>query len=160
MQHSPFLFNVAVRYSGNRHDAEDNLQEAWINIFKNLHQYKEDGKLHAWMKRIVINVALGLKRKKWSSVVLVEHDVGLDQEVQPTVIKEMEVKDMMEYIFQLPPGYQEIFKLYVIDEFKHQEIADMMGIEASTSRAKLTIARRKLKTIINTTSKLYQHEES
>ena len=160
MCYSPFLYNVSRRYTKNTQDAEDALQDAWINIFRNLDQYKEEGRLEAWMKRIVINAALSMYRKKWSSVVLTEESFELEKAFDPCIIKTLEVEDMMRYIKQLPSGYQEIFTLYVIDEFKHEEIGEMLGIGPSTSRAKLSIARKKLKAIIQSSNKIYQYEAS
>lgn len=154
LRHSPLLFNVSLRYARSREDAEDVLQEAWVSIFNSLEQYNESGNLIAWMKKIVINKALRNRSNNWFNTDLVEVMDLSDKISNPTIWNELENEEVLKVIDRLPIGYSEVFKLYIIEGFKHAEIADMMGIEESTSRSKLTIARRKLRELILGTSKI------
>ncbi len=154
MRHSPLLFNVALRYTRSKEDAEDALQESWVNIFNSLDTYKEEGKLIAWMKKIVINKSLRNSNNSWFNTELME---VMDLEVsgeEPMVLQDLESEEILKVINRLPDGYSQIFKLNVIDGYKHAEIAEIMGIGESTSRSKLTIARTKLKDLILGTSKI------
>ena len=148
--YSPTLYSVARRYAVSKEDAEDTLQEAWVNIFSKLHTYTEQGCFVPWMKKIVINKALRNRESKWVRVDMTIDDVSINHSTSPQILKDFELEEVNKLIDSLPDGYREIFKMRVIDELKHKDIANIMGIEESTSRAKMTIARRKLQKLINT----------
>jgi len=151
------LFVASMRYSKNRMDAEDALQEAWINIFKSLGKYREEGKLLGWMKRIVINAALRKKQSSWFK----NEEIGLqnsrEAKLSPVAIDTMSANEILDHVLNLPPGYKEVFTLFVIDGYSHKEIGDLLNIKASTSRSKLTLARRKMQQSILKGNKIYAY---
>ncbi len=152
------LMQVSMRYSATKADAEDVLQEAWIKIFNALKNYQEQGKFLAWMKMIVIRVALRKKEKASFK----NEKAGLSDivhpKLDPSMIEDMTANEILGYVLNLPKGYQEVFKLFVIDGLSHKEIGELLNIEASTSRAKLTTARRKMQQTIINANKIYAHE--
>ncbi len=157
-KHTPGLFQVSLRYSKNEMDAEDVLQDAWMKIFKGLSAYREEGKLFAWMKKIVVHTALRKKERAWFKNESTRiHDIR-HPKVDPNAIQDMTADEILGYVLNLPEGYKQVFKLFVIDGFSHKEIGELLNIEASTSRAKLTHARKWMRETIMNANKLYAHE--
>jgi len=156
-RYSDPLFLVSQRYTKNRMDAEDVLQESWIKIFRALDKYKEQGMLLAWMKKIVIHTALGKKRSAWFK----KEKVGLENVAEPALqskaVDKMSADEILSYVLNLPDGYKEIFTLFVIEGYSHKEIGKFLGIEASTSRAKLTMARKKMQESFLKANKIYSY---
>lgn len=136
------LLSVSRRYSRNTADAEDVVQDSWIKIFNGLKTYNEMGQLEAWMKKIVIRVAL----RKQQSAAFKKEDLGIADNFHPAintdVVEKMSADEILDKVLRLPTGYKEIFKLFVIEGYSHREIGELMNIEESTSRAKLTKARK------------------
>ena len=149
------LFLVSQRYSKNKMDAEDALQESWIKIFKALSKYEEQGKLLAWMKRITIHTALRRKQSSWFKNEEIGLDSSVDPRFNPKAVDQMTADEILGYVLNLPPGYKEVFTLFVIEGYSHREIGELLGIQASTSRAKLTIARKKMQKSILEANKIY-----
>ncbi|MEO6404696.1 MAG: RNA polymerase sigma factor [Ferruginibacter sp.] len=137
------MLGVCQRYARNNADAEDMLQEAFIKIFDKMHQFKFEGSFEGWIRRIVVNTAL----KKYSltryskevSVYEVKETNGIYADA--AAYSHLTEKDLLVLINNLPDGYRLIFNLYVIEGYAHEEIAEMLGIQAGTSRSQLVKAR-------------------
>jgi RNA polymerase sigma-70 factor (ECF subfamily) len=137
------MLGVCYRYARNNSDAEDILQDAFIKVFAKVKQFKGDGSFEGWIRRIVINTALKkytLSRysKEIAGYELAEtsHDAA-----DPLAYGHLTEKDLLAMINNLPDGYRLIFNLYVIEGYQHDEIAEMLGIQAGTSRSQLVKAR-------------------
>lgn len=139
---SPML-SVCYRYTKSLADAEDVLQEGFVKVFFNLHQYRFQGELGAWIRRIMVTTAINyLKRNaRYQSelVFMDEHLHAVDHEAHPEL--KMEAKELADLIRQLPPGYQTIFNLYAVEGFSHVEIGNLLGIKESTSRSQYARSR-------------------
>lgn len=124
-------------------DAEDVLQEGFVKVFLNLHQYRFQGELGAWIRRIMVTTAINfLKRNERYQTELLfpdEHLHVVSNEHNPEV--KLEAKELADLIRQLPPGYQTIFNLYAVEGFNHVEIGKILGIQESTSRSQYARAR-------------------
>jgi RNA polymerase sigma-70 factor (ECF subfamily) len=124
-------------------DAEDVLQEGFVKVFLNLHQYKFQGELGGWIRRIMVTTAINyLKRNTRYQTDLLftdDHLHVVSNEHHPEV--KMEAKELADLIRQLPPGYQTIFNLYAVEGFNHVEIGKILGIQESTSRSQYARAR-------------------
>jgi RNA polymerase sigma-70 factor (ECF subfamily) len=142
-KYSSALMATALRYQCDHHTAQDMLQETWIKVFRGLGDYQEDGKLLPWMKRILINTILKSREKR---SITVQDINGWDRELDAVIIQsdQLELEDLMKMICSISPPARDIFMMYVIDGFAHAEIAEAMGITASTSRVHLSNARKKL----------------
>lgn len=137
------LFPVSLKYSSTYQQAEDNLQDAFLMIFKSMSQYKNKGSFEGWMKRIVINTALQKYRKQTVfEIIREEHykepEIEIDED-------EVSVDYLLQIIQQLPERYRQVFNLYVLDGFSHKEIAGIMNITTGTSKSNLARARLILK---------------
>jgi len=137
------LFALCLKYSKTHQEAEDNLQEAFITIFKKINQFKFKGSFEGWMKRIVINTALQTYRKK-NILNLVEEN--LSEQVEVAVDEDdISLDFLLKIIQELPERYQMVFNLYVLDGYSHKKIAEMLGVAEGTSKSNLSRARLILK---------------
>lgn len=141
---SGFLF-LCQRYLPDKEMAKDALQETFISIFKNIGQFEGKGSFEGWMKRIAINTSLHMHRK---SLLFgyedIEEHFDLSQEQIPEIYGTFEREDILGLLQLLPESLYLVFNLYVIEGYQHNEIAEMLKISESTSRAALHKARMKL----------------
>lgn len=137
------LFPVCLKYSATYQQAEDNLQDAFLMIFKSMPQYKNKGSFEGWMKRIVINTALQ-KYRKQTVFEIIREDHYKEPEIEIDE-DEVSVDYLLKIIQQLPDRYRQVFNLYVLDGFSHKEIAEIMNISTGTSKSNLARARVILK---------------
>lgn len=136
------MLGICYRYTKSMNDAEEVLQQGFIKVFHNLHQYRSDGELGGWIRRIMVNTAINyLKRRPQYQLDLGFEDSSLHpvDDSQPDM--RLNMKDLLNLIRQLPAGYQTIFNLHAVEGFTHVEIAKMMGISEGTSRSQYSRAR-------------------
>ena len=145
MRYSPMLLTVGRRYSRDYDSAKDILQESFIKIFRALPNYRETGSFQAWMRRIVINTALQLIDKSSYKNELPGLEMVDDPLLEPDAYSHLGAEELMKLIDGLPDGFREVFNLFVIDGFNHKEIAEQLEISESTSRSRLTRARKLLR---------------
>ena len=139
---APKMFGICLRFTKNKMEAEDVLQEGFIKIFTYLKDYRNDGSLEGWIRRTMINTAINYykKRAKQFSDVQIEHAEITDKEVE-SVIDKLSADELLGVIQDLPDGYRMVFNLSVIEGFTHKEIGTMLGISENTSKSQLSRAR-------------------
>ena len=146
---SPRMLGVCYRFAKNREDAEDMLQEGFIKVFTQIHQYRNEGALEGWIRRIVVHTCINIlkKNKKFADSVDIIHatSVHVKEEMIPSI---MQAKQVVECIRTLPLGYKTVLNLYAIEGYSHKEIACMLDIEESTSRSQYTRAKAMLEEIL------------
>ena len=146
---SPRMLGVCYRFAKNREDAEDMLQEGFIKVFTQIHQYRNEGALEGWIRRIIVHTCINIlkKNKKFSESVDIIHanSIHIKEEVIPSI---MQAKQVVECIRSLPIGYRTVLNLYAIEGYSHKEIAGMLDIEESTSRSQYTRAKAMLEDIL------------
>lgn len=137
------MFALCIRYSRDRAEAEDNFQDGFVKVFESLEQYKGKGSFEGWMKRIFINIALEKYRKKMPVQLMEEMpDIPAEEFEETICIPE---KILCGFVEELPEKYKLVFNLYVGEELRHKEIAEIMGITEGTSKSNLARARDILK---------------
>jgi RNA polymerase sigma-70 factor (ECF subfamily) len=149
LQYSDAMYNVCVRILQHPAEAEDALQEAFIKIFNNIPQYRNESSIGSWIKQIVTNTCLNLLRKK--KLVLNELDENIEiseNNDEPESENDFSTEAIKEAIEQLPQGYRIVFNLFMFEEYTHKQIADMLEISESTAKSQLFKAKRKLKEIL------------
>lgn len=146
---SPYLFGVCKRYLNTVEDAEEALSDAFIKAFEKIDQLEDPNKLGAWLKTIVIRTCL--QRIKSKKLEIENIDINTkDIPVEEDALSKLSMKELMEYIEELPIGYRTVFNLYFIEGFPHKQIAEMLDIGIGTSKSQLNKARKRLQmTIIN-----------
>ncbi|WP_408048095.1 RNA polymerase sigma factor [Tenacibaculum crassostreae] len=136
------LFALCLKYSSSYEDAEDTLQDSFLTIFKKINQYNNKGSFEGWIKRITINTALQKYREKVPlQLVVDEEEIEDVVEINP----EVNVNILLELIQDLPDRYRLVFNLYVLDNFSHKEISEMLKISEGTSKSNLSRAKFILK---------------
>ena len=148
------LFATAIRHTNCREDAEDVLQDSFVKIFKHVKSYRQDYSFEGWMRRIVVNTAITHYRKN------LKHSHHQDIADVPATPKDLENYSDPEFtaeeldlaIAQLPLGYRTVFCMYVIEGFKHHEIAEKLEIDVNTSKSQLSRARKYLQRVLATLS--------
>jgi RNA polymerase sigma-70 factor (ECF subfamily) len=146
---SPRMLGVCYRYARSKEDAEDMLQEGFIKVFSQIHQYRGIGALEGWIRRIVVHTCINVlkKNKKFSDSVDLIHASGI-QINDNNIPSMLQAKQVVECIRILPLGYRTVLNLYAIEGFSHKEIASILEIEESTSRSQYTRARALLEEIL------------
>jgi RNA polymerase sigma factor (sigma-70 family) len=150
--YSKSMFNVCYRVTGNEEDAEDALQEGFISAFKNLGTYREDATFGAWLKRIVVNKAINVLKKRRFDRIPDDAQWDVAEEVNDVgeYKEELEIVRVKKAIEELPGGYRAVLSLYLLEGYDHQEIAQIMGITESTSKSQLNRAKGKLREKLTT----------
>jgi RNA polymerase sigma factor (sigma-70 family) len=143
---APKMFVVSLRYFKQRSQAEDALQDALIKVFVKLSEFKNEGVLEGWVRRIVVNTCLDHIRKnlKFQSDVSMG-DVEYKIEQQEFTVENLMANDLIKLIQTMPEGYKVVFNLFAIEGYSHQEIAATLGISESTSKSQYLRARGYLK---------------
>lgn len=144
---------VCLRYAKDREEANDFVQEGFIKLFNNLARYEFKGSFEGWMRRIFVNNAIDNIRRKKKNHLLIGEDEKLDAFAEKNmdgfdVEGELDPKLVMEAIQKLTPAYKAVFSLYVIEDYSHKEIAEMLGISVGTSKSNLAKAKQNLRKIL------------
>lgn len=142
------MFVLCTRYMPTQQDAEDILQEGFVKVFRDLHQYDESkGKLKSWMSKIFVNTALQHLRSNVKMFNTLDIDAAYDLHTvgDDEIFSKLSVQELTCLISQLPAGYRVVFNMYVIEGFTHQEIATILNISVNTSKSQLFKAKAMLR---------------
>lgn len=143
------MFNTALRIMGDKDDAEDVLQEAFVSAFQKLDSYREDASFGAWLKRIVINKALNQVQRIKKDLMLAENIKEDVSEYEPDNTEPAYTVDQVKNAMnELPSGFRTVLSLYLFEGYDHKEISEILGITESTSKSQYKRAKDKLKMIV------------
>lgn len=146
-QYSKAMYNLAYRILNNREDAEDILQESFVECFRNIDSFRFESTFGAWLKKIIVNKCINHIKKKKIDLTFCETLPAV------AVEEEEEVKYETELIFKsiemLPDGYRIILTLYLLEGYDHSEISQILGISESTSKSQYSRAKEKLRKILS-----------
>lgn len=142
---APKMLAVCMRYTTDRDEAQDVMQEGFIKIFKNINNYRGEGSLEGWIRRIMVHSAISRYRKLKPILLCEEVSENSTPCYTSDQTNTMEAKELMKMIQQLPGNYRSVFNLYAIEGYSHQEIGSMLGITELLSRTTLHRARGILK---------------
>ncbi|WP_240491748.1 RNA polymerase sigma factor [Flavivirga aquatica] len=143
------MLNVSIRIVKIKEDAEDVVQESFIEAFKNLNKFRFESTFGSWLKRIVINRSINhLKLKKIPLTIIDEFNYNIPETVE-VKNETLEVNKIKKAIKKLPQGYQTIISLYLIEGYDHVEIGEVLGISVSTSKSQYHRAKKKLAELIS-----------
>lgn len=139
---APSLLAVSYRYTKSMTDAEDVLQDGFVKAFKNLHQFKGEGELGAWLRRIMVTTAINYLKKNGryqASLLFGDEPLHAVSAYEPQL--HLAAKELADLIRQLPAGYQTIFNLHAVEGYSHVEIGQLLGISEGTSRSQYARGR-------------------
>ncbi len=140
------MMAVCLRYAGNPTDASDMMQEGFIRVFEKLEQYKGDGALGGWIRRVMVNSALLQirKEKKHSFTDEIDEETNVVS-TSFDVFSKMAADEILQLVQNLPTGYRTVFNLFAIEGYSHKEIAEQLGISESTSKTQFHKAKIQLR---------------
>jgi RNA polymerase sigma factor (sigma-70 family) len=147
---APKMFGICRRYGGNEMEAEEILQTGFMSIFSHLHQFRFEGSFDGWIRRIFVNTGINHCKKNLKF----SHDVELtamenDAAQMEDALSKMSTKELLSMIQGLAPGHRAIFNMYVIENFHHKEIAEILGIAVGTSKSQLHWAKASMRRMLN-----------
>jgi RNA polymerase sigma-70 factor (ECF subfamily) len=147
-QYCKAMYNLCIRMCGNETDAHDLLQEGFITAFEKLYQLKDAEMFGGWLKRIMINQCIAHSKKKnnFGRVMMVEADPA--DESNEDRWETISMEELHHAIKQLPEGCRQIFVLYAIEDYTHQQIASELGLSVGTSKSQYNRAKRLLQGIL------------
>jgi RNA polymerase sigma-70 factor (ECF subfamily) len=140
------MMTVCLRYAKNTDQAEDVLQDGFVKVFMKLSDFKKEGSLEGWIRRIMVNTALDQIRKevKFKGDLDIE-DVGYKLENNAFIEEEMMAEDLMKLVRAMPDGYRIVFNMFAIEGYSHAEIAVTLGVTENTSKSQYSRARAYLR---------------
>ena len=146
--YSRAMYNICIRMVKNEMDAEDLLQNSFVDVFCNLKKFRFQSSIGAWIKRIVINNCINfLKKRKLDFETLDEKTTPVsvtNDESEPLFTTEA----INEAIYKLPSGYRVVFTLYLMEGYDHKEIASILDISEATSKSQFSRAKQKIRTLL------------
>lgn len=150
--HAPKMLSVCRYYVKDLQKAEEVMLNGFFKAFTNLKNFKNEGSFEGWLRKIMVREAISFLRQ-------VRHiEFSVDEYLEPpqgnNIDSEIELDALQGYIDDLPEGYKVVFVMYVIEGYKHTEIADILNISVGTSKSQLFKARQILQGRIQQTNKV------
>ncbi len=139
---------ICSRYAKTAEDAKEVFNDGFIKVFKNLDKYTPERPFKFWLKRILVNTSIDRWRQLQKNPLILDITQVAEPGKSDHVVEQLNYQDLMKMVQKLPPTYKMVFTLYVVDGFKHKEIAEKLGIQVGTSKSNLVKARLKLQTLI------------
>jgi RNA polymerase sigma-70 factor (ECF subfamily) len=146
-QYSKAMYNLAYRILNNREDAEDLLQETFVECFRSLDTFRFESTFGAWLKKITVNKCINHIKKKKIDLTLCDNLPTNISEEESDVI--YDTGKIFKGIEMLPDGYRIILTLYLLEGYDHSEISQILGISESTSKSQYSRAKDKLRNILS-----------
>ena len=146
------MLNISFRIVGNIAEAEDVLQEAFLDAFNKVKDFRQDTTFGLWLKQIVINRSINVLRKRRLELVELDGEQFeniADEELEDEEETQYQAARVKEAIKELPDGYRLVLTLYLIEGYDHEEISQILNISENTSRTQFLRAKRKLLEILN-----------
>jgi RNA polymerase sigma factor (sigma-70 family) len=145
-QYERAMYNLAYRILNNREDAEDILQETFVDCFRNISSFRFESTFGAWLKKILINKCINHIKRKKIDLTLCENLPGDVAEEEEDVV--YDTGRIFKGIEMLPDGYRIILTLYLLEGYDHTEISQILGITESTSKSQYSRAKEKLRILL------------
>ncbi|MGK0387396.1 MAG: RNA polymerase sigma factor (sigma-70 family) [Maribacter sp.] len=156
--YSRAMFNTCLRMLKSREDAEDVLQNSFIDIFSKLHMFRGDSTIGAWIKRIVVNNCINFIKKK--RIPLTDLDpVRMENIKEEEGLEDIKIdaSKIQDALYLLPDGYRVVFSLYAIEGYDHAEIAEILGTSVSTSKSQYSRSKKRMREILKEKQNLIQN---
>jgi RNA polymerase sigma-70 factor (ECF subfamily) len=146
------MFGMCIRYSRTREDAEDILHDGFIAVFRDFNQYKGEGPVEGWVRRVILNTALQFLRKQTKNIFIYKEERELqiadDSEVHEPFEKEYLITTMLNSMNGMPTGFRTVLNLYIMEGYSHEQIAGKLGISVGTSKSQLFRAKEYLRNVL------------
>ncbi|MEI6879983.1 MAG: sigma-70 family RNA polymerase sigma factor [Bacteroidetes bacterium] len=147
-QHASKMLAVCMRYSKDRAEAEDMLQEGFLKVFQGISRFKGEGSFEGWIRRIMVFTAINMykhrSRKFQEDLDKENYDAPFDAEI----VDKISAKEILAFVQQMPEGYRVIFNLYAVEGYTHKQISDELGIAIGTSKSQYSRARQWMQQVL------------
>jgi RNA polymerase sigma factor (sigma-70 family) len=140
-----YAMSIALRYSNSRDEACEIVNDSFMKVFDKLAQHDENSSFKAWFRRILVNTSIDYYRKNVKYYSAMEIEKAESESYEPEVISQLSREDILGILRSLPDMLRMVFNMYEIEGYSHSEIAEQLGIPASTSRTYLARAKQKLR---------------
>ena len=141
-QLAPKMFGVCLRYAKNKEEAEEIMQEAFVQVFKSLPAFRFMGSFEGWVRKIMVYCAIKHYRSRPKMAPYLSLDIAInDKYGAEDITTQLHQKELLKMVQALPPGYRMVFNLYVFEGMLHREIAAHLGISEGTSKSNLYDAK-------------------
>jgi RNA polymerase sigma-70 factor (ECF subfamily) len=139
---------VCLRYAAHREEAKEILNDAFVKVFTKLNLYDPNLSFKAWLNKILVNTAIDYFRKNQSNPQIMDLVHAQHYEVAADALQNLSIQEVFQMVNRLSPAYRMVFNLYVVEGFKHHEIAEKLGISTGASKSNLSKAKMRLKAMI------------
>jgi len=145
---APLMLGVCRRYVKVLEDAEDVMVAGYYKALSKIDSFTGDGSFEGWIRRIMINESLMHLRRNQNFKHTEEINPNLNATEEPTIVDELAAESILALLDELPPGYRTVFNLYVVEGYKHREIAQELGISINTSKSQLILAKNRMAELV------------
>jgi RNA polymerase sigma-70 factor (ECF subfamily) len=143
------MYGICLGYAKDRSMAQDILQDGFVKVFKKIGDFREEGSLEGWIRRIITNTALDHLRKKSKLHEFIDDNKEVEEErLDNSILENINADGIFKLITRLPEGAKAVFNLYAIEGYTHKEIADKLEITEGTSKSQFKRARSLLKALL------------
>ncbi len=139
------MYNIAYRMVQSEGDAQDVLQNSFVDVFTKLDRFRNESTIGAWIKRIVINNSINHIKKKRISTEWLDEKMDVIPEETSKETMDYSVEGIKKAVANLPEGYRVIFSMYAFEGYDHSEISEILGISLSTSKSQYSRAKQKIR---------------
>lgn len=141
--------SITMRYADSKDRAAGILNDAFMKVFDNIRQYDRHRPFKPWLRTIIVNTAINhfnanKKYQDWEGL----DESSAEMRTDEKIISGLTYDEIIEMVQQLSPAYRTVFNLYVIDGFKHEEIAELLGVSVGTSKSNLHKAKKNLRAML------------
>ncbi len=146
--YSQAMYNVCLRMVNSALDAEDLLQQSFIDVYSKMDSFRYESTIGAWIKRIVVNNCINFLKKRKLKIESLDDRFHHVPDHEPVSEKHLNVKAINDAMTKLPDGYRVVFSLYQFEGYDHKEIGEILDITEATSKSQFSRARKKLRELL------------
>ena len=152
-----YSMSICLRYSKTREEALEIANDGFVKVFTKMDKYTRGMSFKGWIRKIMINSAIDYYRKHEKHYHSVDISYVKSESLNENALDKLSAQEIMSAIQELPPSYRVVFNLFVIEGYKHEEIAEQLGISVGTSKSNLAVARSKLRRALSSNEESYQN---
>jgi len=141
--------SICLRYADNRDEAAEVLNDGFMKVFQNIAKFDLKRPFKPWLRRIIVNTAINHYHQKNRIPKSADLNVVGQNANEEKVLSGITYDEIVQMLRKLPPAYRTVFNLHVIEGYKHEEIAHMLGVSVGTSKSNLFKAKEQLRRILN-----------
>jgi RNA polymerase sigma factor (sigma-70 family) len=147
--YSKAMYNICLRMLNSAENAEDALQNSFVDVFSKLDSFRNESTIGAWIKRIVVNNCINhIKKKRLAFAEVTENLHYIADDTSSISEDVLQINIIQKAIQQLPDGYRVVFSLYAMEGYDHEEIGEILGVTEATSKSQYSRAKARLREIL------------